>query len=88
MEENWVKASMCTIKQHFAINYTHGCTLLQRQCSMRIKLWYILTHLLLPPTSSLHCDVERVRHEQPISCKKASTIVRDDEQTTVQSLYV
>ena len=48
MEENWVKASMCTIKQHFAINYTHGCTLLQRQCSMRIKLWYILTHLLLP----------------------------------------
>ena len=41
-----------------------------------------------PPTSSLHCDVERARHEQPTSCKKASTIARDDEQTTVQSLHV
>jgi len=38
MEENWVKARRCIIKQHFAIKYTHGCTLLQRQCSMRIKL--------------------------------------------------
>jgi len=38
MEENWVKARRCIIKQHFAIEYTHGCTLLQRQCSMRIKL--------------------------------------------------
>lgn len=38
--------------------------------------------------SNIKSSLERVRHEQPISCKKASTIVRDDEQTTVQSLYV